>query len=120
MQVNELTGEVSVTLDGKGFVLHATLPRVAALMAELQITGLRQLHFMAAVHDPRLTYSGLKCLCASGNSAAADGMLFGKVSEEAEGAVIAALAAGMPEKSRQPGKPQQPGETEATASPGDA
>ena len=116
MQINELTGEVSVTLGGKDFTLQATLPRVAALMAELQISGLKQLHFMAAVHDPRLTYAGVKCLAGPDSKGAADGLLFGATSEDADAAIVAALAAGMPEAKSQPGKP----EGEATASPSDA
>nr|WP_321457187.1 hypothetical protein [uncultured Cohaesibacter sp.] len=119
MQINELTGEVLVELDGKAFTLHATMPRVAALMAELQISGLKQLHFMAAVHDPRLTYAGLKCLCASCNCDEVEGLLFGRDGGEADAGIVAALSAGMPEATNQPGKPQA-GETEATASHGTA
>ena len=116
MNVNELTGEVSVTLGGSDFTLQATLPNVAALMADLQIGGLRQLQMMVSLNDPRLTYSGLKCLCVSDNRAQIETLLFGANSVEANAAVSAALAAGMPEATGEPGKPEEA----TTESPGNA
>ena len=118
MHVNELTGEVSVRLDGKDFTLHATMPRVASLMSDLQLSGLKQLHLMAALHDPRLTYSGLKCLCSSGNQSEVEQLLFGAWAEDADTAILAALVAGMPEAKNQPGKHLKPGEEKATESLG--
>ncbi|PLW76803.1 hypothetical protein [Cohaesibacter celericrescens] len=105
--VNELTGEVSLSLGKHSFTLQATMPNVAALMAELGITGLRDLQFMLAVNDPRVTYGGLKCLCVSDNRAAIEGLLFGKYGADANAAISAALAVGMPEAEDKPGKPPE-------------
>ncbi|WP_319528986.1 hypothetical protein [uncultured Cohaesibacter sp.] len=122
--VNELTGEVNVALGDVAFTLHATLPNVASLMADLQISGLRQLHLLMGLADPRVTYSGMKCLCTSGNAAAVGGILFGKYGADAHEAVTAALVAGMPEaeEGEEPGKPPETDQAEnkTTPSPGDA
>ncbi|MCV6576267.1 MAG: hypothetical protein OIF58_11080 [Cohaesibacter sp.] len=114
--VNEMTGEVEVTLGGVIFSLRATLPNVAAFMAELQITGLRSLQHLLSSSDPRATYLGLKCLCVSDNKSELDRLIFGRDGIDASAALQAAVTAGMPGAEEAPGKQQ--GET--IKSPGNA
>lgn len=94
--VNDATGEVSVTLGEVDFVLHATMPNVAALQAAIKVPGLRMLNMLLTANDARIAYEGMKCLCTSGNAPSLDTMLFTPICVDALEAVSAALDAGLP------------------------
>ena len=95
--VNEVTGEVSVTVAGIAFTLHATMPKVAALQTAINVPGLRMMNMMLAANDSRMAYEGMKNLCTSGNADELETMLFPPVMGDVMEAVAAALTAGLPE-----------------------
>lgn len=114
---NEVSGEVTVRLQGVEFVLKATMPNVAALQSALDTPGLRTLNIMLATSDARVIYHGMKCLCVSGNADKLDDMLFPSVIGDAVEAVNTAMVLGMPKESDTSGKLKGEG-AQMTASPG--
>jgi hypothetical protein len=67
--VNELTGEVDLTLDKKTYRLRASLRGMAELQAKLAVPGVAMMDVLLAQRDPRILYWGLVCLCTSGDKA---------------------------------------------------
>jgi hypothetical protein len=102
MQVNQATGEVTATLAGETFRFHATLPRVAAFQSALGHGGGLTVLFMRVQEgDAAAIYHGLRTLCSSENTDRFDSLITSRVLGEAMAALLAALAAGLPEGTKQ-------------------
>lgn len=96
-EINKLSGVVSVTLDGVGYKLKATMPNMAALQAAIDVPGLRMLNALISTGDARLAYHGMRCLCVSGNAQELDNLLFPAWVADAIEAVSDALQVGLPD-----------------------
>lgn len=120
MQVNNLTGEVTATIAGKTFRFHATMKRLAAFEAAIDVVGLKAMQEKLNQQEIGATHRGLKALCSSDNGDELDDILLLPHINEVTAVLMRTLSAGLPERPagnrRAAGAKETPSPGRATAS----
>lgn len=95
MQTDEVTGVVTVALEGISFRFRASLARMAEFQSQTGVLGLKRLLALIDGADQQTVHLGLKALCTSGNEALLDNMLAGRMVKVGPEILITAISAGM-------------------------